>query len=1016
LSVVAKSADALTNVKLNVHDPTGALVGRTAVTVGRDGSDYMWSWTTDPLALQGDHVVAVTTSATNATVTVMVGDPQATIHSKLGPHIIKDEHAGYLLAGPAVAKYVGEWGSAVHYALANTLVIGRLHSEAYDAQWHVAQGMSPQQAAEMFVPDQLGTYMSNEHILYWEGHNEPIWNTAEEMAWYAEFEIARMQLMANIGLRCVIGNFATGTPALSLWPAFLPAIEAGLEHKAILGLHEYSCPWMWWMTGSYQLDPADDQGDEGWTTLRYRKAYRQHLIPAGLGHIPLAITEAGIDSLVRPLPPGAPGAAWSDLGDYWRDHDREPDAADYYFQQLVWYDQELQNDEYVVGATVFCFGNYGAPWSAFDVAGTAVADKLTAYAQAYPGKPFVYPTDKVSGRGDPRTPYKRTYVLLPPGADKDWAVAAIEGSWRQGQTVGGSADDAGIGDLPDKTARVINPAEWTNGDIANFYGTHYPNTGIEPLVANTPAELKAALQGQATAEYPWHRDVTAALPQRTDYEAWSGTSLENGWGTRTLAEIDDICIHHTAGLAEAIGADVGASDFYNLVHWYVWSKTWTSDLHTYTGHPSGPYSIVIDTVGTVLLANDLTVACWHNQRGASLSLSIGLLCDAVNGLPTEAQLDALAGVCVWAIQSDVLPTITSIDQITGHLDWFATECPGWTDSAGHDRWKRALLEKISVQLGEPLPGNGPTPTTASPVLGIHDWPGNAEGGSAIRWLADQGLAGTVYVPLYVGTGVSGLNLQGYADQGFKIYYNLRFSYSTDKGGAGTLPPENELDDFVEACLGTMRASTGIAGYAIGNEWNNPRESPKNFDLSPTYVAAVYNEIWRRKPEGARVSLGAVDPFFGPGSDCGWWFDEVMKQVEGMDFIDLHGYVRGPNAGLVWSMEMFGDDPLRWQYLNYFGCVETMLRRLPARFHDLPVIVSEFNHLWKTSEEVGDLGWVDDERATAVLHNAIARALEWNEAGGHNPIEAVIAYRWSGDEWAIDGRGTIKAYLADLLRE
>ena len=52
---------------------------------------------------------------------------------------------------------------------------------------------------------------------------------------------------------------------------------------------------MWWMTGKYQVNPDEDQGDEGWTTLRYRKVYRQFLIPSGLGSVPLVITECGID-------------------------------------------------------------------------------------------------------------------------------------------------------------------------------------------------------------------------------------------------------------------------------------------------------------------------------------------------------------------------------------------------------------------------------------------------------------------------------------------------------------------------------------------------------------------------------------------------------------------------------------------------------------------------------------------------------------------------------------------------
>ena len=45
--------------------------------------------------------------------------------------------------------------------------------------------------------------------------------------------------------------------------------------------------------------------------------------------------------------------SWRQLGSFWAEHDNEPDKADYYFRQLVWYDRELQKDDYVIGGTVF---------------------------------------------------------------------------------------------------------------------------------------------------------------------------------------------------------------------------------------------------------------------------------------------------------------------------------------------------------------------------------------------------------------------------------------------------------------------------------------------------------------------------------------------------------------------------------------------------------------------------------------------------------------------------------------
>jgi len=145
---------------------------------------------------------------------------------------------------------------------------------------------------------------------------------------------------------------------------------------------------MWWMTGGYQISPDENEGDEGWTTLRYRKVYRQYLIPAGLV-IPLAITECGLDPLVNPKPLGCEGGTWSQLGPYWAANPDSlirytGDPALYYFQQLEWYAKELQKDPYVVGATIFCMGNWGGAWQDFDIAGTGVATRLIEYARANP--------------------------------------------------------------------------------------------------------------------------------------------------------------------------------------------------------------------------------------------------------------------------------------------------------------------------------------------------------------------------------------------------------------------------------------------------------------------------------------------------------------------------------------------------------------------------------------------------------------------------------------------------------
>lgn len=126
--------------------------------------------------------------------------------------------------------------------------------------------------------------------LWVEGHNEPIFESADDVVWFARVEAERSKLLAARGLRVVIGNFATGNPAPGVFKTFIDAyLAAGGERSAAIGVHEY---------GTIDLDPMTDR--HNW-----------------LGHVRLAeeigsvadgfqwfITETGLDRVMI-------GGAWS---------------------------------------------------------------------------------------------------------------------------------------------------------------------------------------------------------------------------------------------------------------------------------------------------------------------------------------------------------------------------------------------------------------------------------------------------------------------------------------------------------------------------------------------------------------------------------------------------------------------------------------------------------------------------------------------------------------------------------
>jgi len=216
----------------------------------------------------------------------------------------------------------------------------------------------------------------------WEAYNEPVADTVDKMKRLAEFEAERTRLLAEQGIRSVVGNFAAGHPPVELWPHFAPALEAVRAHNGYLGLHEYSAPTMQWAYGALQSTPGADEGDEGWLTLRYRKAYRNYLNPLGYGNMPLLITECGIDGTVGGRPGPAEAKGWRDFEEFWISNGLREDISGVYMDQLIWYDSELHKDDYVKGSAIFAAGA-SQGWESYEILGRTI-ELLTQYLEVHP--------------------------------------------------------------------------------------------------------------------------------------------------------------------------------------------------------------------------------------------------------------------------------------------------------------------------------------------------------------------------------------------------------------------------------------------------------------------------------------------------------------------------------------------------------------------------------------------------------------------------------------------------------
>jgi hypothetical protein len=137
---------------------------------------------------------------------------------------------------------------------------------------------------------------------------------------------------------------------------------------------------------------------------------------------------------------------------------------------------------------------WGDEWHVYNAHYTLKA--FVQLAPTPPPDPEPVP-DPDAPRGLPREQYERTYVLLPPGASAAWARAVVDATWDSHRyTIGGSADDAGVGALDIKRVIAVNPRLWPGGAEALrlWYRVWYPGTEFVAVEAETPAELVRKLK------------------------------------------------------------------------------------------------------------------------------------------------------------------------------------------------------------------------------------------------------------------------------------------------------------------------------------------------------------------------------------------------------------------------------------------------------------------------------------------------------------------------------------------
>jgi hypothetical protein len=284
------------------------------------------------------------------------------------------------------------------------------------------------------------------------------------------------------------------------------------------------------------------------------------------------------------------------------------------------------------------------------------------------------------------------------------------------------------------------------------------------------------------------------------------------------------------------------------------------------------------------------------------------------------------------------------------------------------------------------------------IFGLHDPPKEHK-----NPMLQKGRLGWIVVTEGIGddpTGPAGPDYRHLSDRGLGVIVRLNYGY----GLAGTIPRSDRYRAFAKRCGNFAGGSRGCHIWIIGNETNLAAERPGGPERGEVITPQRYAECFRlcrdeirSRPghENDQVVVSAVGPWNNqttyPENPSGNWvryFADILHLLEGeCDGIALHTYTKGHNLDLIagdfYSWKSHPDADLH-NLRDQFRCYVDFMGAIPHSMRHLPVYVTETDQdiKWHTDERIG---WVQA---------AYAEIDRWNRDPSHQPIQALVLYRWS----------------------
>ncbi len=274
--------------------------------------------------------------------------------------------------------------------------------------------------------------------IIWEGMNEPIVGSVEDAkalnAWWVRFA----KIMHENGEMIAAFSWSTGNPTAAVLPKIVPYLVDAAAAADLHAFHEYYSRWA-------------KKGDWCW----YR-TFEKALPPQA--RKPVIITEAGMDDNGDPSTGGFRGKI----------------SNEEYLQILKDYDAAIMKDPYVLGATIFEWGDNG--WLSFDL--TPMVDLFANYVASSGGGlpvPRPWPVPVYEQKSFTVTP---SSIKAGESATLKWDVEGVQGVY---------LDDEGVVGHGSKT---VTPTQTTMYTLRIVYRNgSSENLKAQVTVTSSPVTL-----------------------------------------------------------------------------------------------------------------------------------------------------------------------------------------------------------------------------------------------------------------------------------------------------------------------------------------------------------------------------------------------------------------------------------------------------------------------------------------------------------------------------------------------